>query len=455
MSNQVVTCSGICKDGSLRVIRNGIGIDETATIELPGMKGMWSLKRFSTTDSYHHYLIVTFIAETRVLAMCYNSSGDNNNIDDEQVDADEDDYELDEVYIDGLESNDMSLLCGNCDHEQIVQVTSTSVRLIKMERDSQAGPGGRDKSRLVAEWRPSTSSSMASNGGRDTGSNTVINLASMNDTQIILATGAGTIVLLEIGNGALTEIGTRRMPAEVACVHIQRTPLIPTMPFLSPATPSSSLPLYAAVGLWSNDAHLVTIPSLTTITSVHLGIGNAENGNSTEDNTNNSNKNANSTSNLSGDNGSDQQKMVGIIPRSILICTLEDVNYLLCALGDGHLFSFTIDIVAANQSSQFQCETTLKNRKCVLLGSQPITLSEFSASQHPTNASTQTTASATMDSTPAHATESSLKAMNIFASSDRPAVIHSSNKKLLYSNVNMHEITMMCPFHCRYVLFFN
>jgi DNA damage-binding protein 1 len=37
MQGQVVTCSGAFKDGSLRVIRNGIGINEQATIELPGI----------------------------------------------------------------------------------------------------------------------------------------------------------------------------------------------------------------------------------------------------------------------------------------------------------------------------------------------------------------------------------------------------------------------------------
>jgi DNA damage-binding protein 1 len=35
---QVVTCSGAYKDGSLRVIRNGIGINEEASIALPGIK---------------------------------------------------------------------------------------------------------------------------------------------------------------------------------------------------------------------------------------------------------------------------------------------------------------------------------------------------------------------------------------------------------------------------------
>ena len=36
---QLVTCSGAYKEGSLRIIRNGIGIHEQATIDLPGIKG--------------------------------------------------------------------------------------------------------------------------------------------------------------------------------------------------------------------------------------------------------------------------------------------------------------------------------------------------------------------------------------------------------------------------------
>ena len=36
---QLVTCSGAYKEGSLRIIRNGIGIHEHATIDLPGIKG--------------------------------------------------------------------------------------------------------------------------------------------------------------------------------------------------------------------------------------------------------------------------------------------------------------------------------------------------------------------------------------------------------------------------------
>lgn len=37
----MVACCGTCQDGSLRVLRNGIGIFEQATIDMPGVQGMW------------------------------------------------------------------------------------------------------------------------------------------------------------------------------------------------------------------------------------------------------------------------------------------------------------------------------------------------------------------------------------------------------------------------------
>ena len=47
--------------------RNGIGINEQANIELPGLKGLWSL-RGSAEGPYDSYLVVSFISETKVLA---------------------------------------------------------------------------------------------------------------------------------------------------------------------------------------------------------------------------------------------------------------------------------------------------------------------------------------------------------------------------------------------------
>lgn len=95
-----------------------------------------------------------------------------------------------------------------------------------------------------------------------------------------------------------------------------------------------------------------------------------------------------------------------IIPRSLLICVLEGVWYLLCALGDGSMFYFTLDPLSG----------ALSNRKKVTLGTQPTVLRSFR----------------------------SLSTTNIFACSDRPTVIFSSNHKLVFSNVNLKEVTHMC-----------
>lgn len=85
------------------------------------------------------------------------------------------------------------------------------------------------------------------------------------------------------------------------------------------------------------------------------------------------------------------------------------ISYLLCALGDGHLLNFLLNLDSGE----------LMDRKKVSLGTQPITLRTFS----------------------------SKNTTHVFAASDRPTVIYSSNKKLLYSNVNLKEVSHMCQFN--------
>ena len=54
--------SGVNKDGSLRVVRNGMGIYEQAAIELPGVEGTRSLRSgdASTHPSGDTHLLVSF-----------------------------------------------------------------------------------------------------------------------------------------------------------------------------------------------------------------------------------------------------------------------------------------------------------------------------------------------------------------------------------------------------------
>ncbi|KAK4488128.1 hypothetical protein RD792_003870 [Penstemon davidsonii] len=313
--DQVVTCSGAYKDGSLRIVRNGIGINEQASVELQGIKGMWSL-RSATYDPYDTFLVVNFVGETRILAM---------NLEDE----------LEETEIEGFCSNVETLFCHDAVHDQLLQVTSNSVRLVS------------STSRVLRnEWFAPSGYS--------------VNVATANATQVLLSTKGGHLVYLEIGDGVLTEIKHARLEYEISCLDI------------NPIGDSPNFSQLAAVGTWTDISVMVfSLPELNVITKEHLG----------------------------GD----------ITPRSVLLCSFEGISYLLCAIGDGHLFNFVLNTSNGE----------LADRKKVLLGTQPITLRTFS----------------------------SKNVTHIFAASDRPTVIYSSNKKLLYSNVNLKEVRHMCPFN--------
>lgn len=312
---QVVTCSGAFKDGSLRIVRNGIGINEQATVELPGIKGMWSL-RSSSMDAYDTFLVVTFISETRILAI-------------------NDSDELEETEVDGFESDAQTLLCANVIHDQLIQVTAASLRLVDATTLQQ-----------VREWKSSTGVG--------------INVAAANSSQVLLATGGGNLVYFEIGPGELKETKFVCLEYEISCLD------------LNPLDEGEEKTHLAAVGMWTDmSVRIFSLPGLELVAKENLG----------------------------GE----------VIPRSVLFCSFETVPYLLVALGDGHLFNFVVD----PQSGR------LSDRKKISLGTQPITLRTFR----------------------------SKNATHVFAASDRPTVIYSSNKKLLYSNVNLKEVNHMCPFN--------
>ncbi|KAE8726043.1 DNA damage-binding protein 1 [Hibiscus syriacus] len=289
---QVVTCSGAYKDGSLRIVRNGIGINEQASVELQGMKGMWSL-RSSTDDPFDTFLVVSFISETRILAM---------NLEDE----------LEETEIDGFNSQVQTLFCHDAVYNQLVQVTSSSVRLVSsISRE------------LRDEWNAPSGYS--------------INVATANATQILLATGGGHLVYLEINDGKLTEVKHVQLEYEISCLDI------------NPIGENPNSSQLAAVGMWTDiSVRIFSLPHLNLITKEQLG----------------------------GE----------IIPRSVLLCTFEGVriSYLLCALGDGHLLNFQLNLSNGE----------LTDRKKI--GQLSFIV---------------------------------------------------SNKKLLYSNVNLKEVGHMCPFN--------
>lgn len=156
---QMITCSGTFKDGSLRIIRNGIGIQEQACIDLMGIKGMWALKVGIDEKSFDNTLVLAFVGHTRILTL----AGE----------------EVEETEISGFLADQQTFYCANVNFEQIVQVTPLSARLI-----------GCENKQLISEWKPP--------GDKR------ISLVACNTTQMVCAS-AGEIYYLEICEGKLEQ----------------------------------------------------------------------------------------------------------------------------------------------------------------------------------------------------------------------------------------------------------
>lgn len=158
---QVVTCSGVGKDGSLRVVRNGVGINEQAMLDLAGINGVWALRK-ADKERFDHLLAVSFVGETRFLTI----TGED----------------LEDTEIASFSANEESLFCGNVLNDQIVQVTASGVRLVDpvtLQKNSHFVP---------------------SNGRK-------INVASCNRSQVLISTGGGHLIYLEVAGKELVMKG--------------------------------------------------------------------------------------------------------------------------------------------------------------------------------------------------------------------------------------------------------
>ncbi|VDM57392.1 unnamed protein product [Angiostrongylus costaricensis] len=200
--NQIITCSGAFKEGSLRIIRNGIGIDEAASVDIPGVKGIFTLKVDSKLDNY---LIVSLSSETHILAM----NGE----------------ELEDTQLLDLETDEHTLWAGMLGSSQtVLQVTSTSVLL------AQEG----SKKTI---WKPSHSS--------------FIDLVSVNQESGQLVVACGTrVCYLKCREMTISEIASTIFHDEVACIDV--------------GTIDSEESSIIAIGFWKH--HRIALYSLPNIT---------------------------------------------------------------------------------------------------------------------------------------------------------------------------------------------
>lgn len=393
VQSQVVTASGSSKSGSIRVVRNGIGMNEYAAVEIPGIQAMWRL-RPSYAASDDAYLVQSFVGETRVLGvvMASNTYGGDAGDNDDMLETPEDEEEmggtLEEVVLPGLDPASSSLYIGNVQHgNRILQITDSQIRLVSWSGE------------LVSEWTGQITVAAANEAG-----------------QIVVALQGGVVVYLIIEGDEIKKALEKQMDREVSCLNIH--------PFAAKelvnsatnameidseetvrASPKSSL---VAVGMWDDFTVRLLSVEKSLIELVCISLGTVDD-------------------DIDIGEGPSSRNRNNMMARSLCLITLDfsssaggtdekgssgpGVDMLFVGLGDGTLVSFA---VVADRGT-----VSVQSKKDVCLGTQRIDLVPLNTEQG---------------------------GSCVLATGDRPTVIylagvggtaHHSNPKLCYSNVNV------------------
>jgi len=408
--SQVVTASGSSKSGSLRVIRNGIGMREYANVELSGIQSMWNL-RGSYEEDKDKYLVQSFVGQTRVLGVISNEDEDAemDTGEEKMNDDEEDDYEdevggtLAEVLLPGIESDSSTLHINNIVGNFFLQVTENQIRL--------ATPEGE----ILDTVYPEINITVAA--GNEAG-------------QTVVALTGGKVLFFEVEGKKLVQRASKQMDREVSCLNIN--PFLPREEMMDTGDEKMSagrkahIAALCAVGLWDDfTVRLLSLKStdLTEVLQIHLSTED-EMGELADDDVQGKRRNRNNmmarslcliTLDFSSSSGSTTASSHAGSTASMNSGSVPGVNMLLVGLGDGTLVSFA---VIEDGSVRVQ------SRKEVSLGTQRINLIPL---------------------------QNERGGNCVLATGDRPTVIYLAgmggvseranyNPKLCYSNVNLSPV---------------
>ncbi|PSS13770.1 DNA damage-binding protein [Actinidia chinensis var. chinensis] len=132
--DQVFACCGMAPEGSLRIIRSGISVEKllrTAPI-YQGMTGTWTLK-MKVTDSYHSFLVLSFVEQTRVLSVGLSFTDVTDTV--------------------GFQPDVCTLACGLVGDGLLAQIHQNAVRICLPTAAAQAD-GIPSSSPICTSWSP-------------------------------------------------------------------------------------------------------------------------------------------------------------------------------------------------------------------------------------------------------------------------------------------------------------
>jgi DNA damage-binding protein 1 len=202
MQCMAVTASGTDKDGSIRFVRNGTGFFEHASVELGGIKGMWTLRK-SFHDHDDAFVVQSYMEETRILGVAIEDGVEQGIASDHDGTS----ATLSEMELPDFDTENMTLYAGNViidahsDLSLFLQITKRSIRLISLAR-----------SQCVSNWSTQHEESLT--------------IASANESgQIVVVSKGGKIEYLQVvrtDNDCLKIClkGVSNIGKEVSCVNL-------------------------------------------------------------------------------------------------------------------------------------------------------------------------------------------------------------------------------------------
>jgi len=208
---RIVTGSGAFKDGSLRSVRSGVGLEDLGVLaEMEHINDIFALRPSGSSEQVDT-LVVSFVDETRVFR--FSAEGEVEEVDDYKA------FSLSEG----------TLLATNVPNDRVIQVTRTAVRLIDWESDM-----------VVSDWIPEDGQA--------------ITAVSANEHNVVLSIGGTILVVLRIDSD-LQETTREVFHAEtqISCVTIP-----------------ASISEICIVGFWHNAA--ISIHRLDTLKGLHTEV---------------------------------------------------------------------------------------------------------------------------------------------------------------------------------------
>jgi DNA damage-binding protein 1 len=179
---RIVTGSGAFKDGSLRSVRSGVGLEDLGSIgEMENITEVFSLKSNPALE-FVDTLLVSFIASTRVFN--FSSDGDVEEVDNFK----------------GLDLSQSTLFATNIPKGRILQITASAVRIV----DPESGMS-------LASWSPEGGASIAD--------------ASTAENNILISVSGVGLTMLDVSGDNVNVTASRTFDAglQVACISLSPT----------------------------------------------------------------------------------------------------------------------------------------------------------------------------------------------------------------------------------------